>query len=138
MSTKLVDKGWNKIKREMKVYRKTEMVVGVLDGGVASYAVYNEFGTSRMPSRSFLRSTFEESGSQIYKAIKVGYTNVMNGGSAINGINRVGLMSQGLVQKKIRSGVGPALSPKTVAKKGHSQTLRDSGALLGSISYEIR
>ena len=138
MSTKLVDKGWEKIKRELKVYRKTEMVVGVLDAGVAEYAVYNEYGTSRMPSRSFLRSTFEESGSKIYKTIKVGYDSVMNGGSAIDGINRVGLLSEGLVKKKIRSGVGPALSAKTVAKKGHSQTLRDSGALMGSISYEIR
>ena len=138
MSTELVDKGWEKIKRELKVYNKTELVVGVLDAGVASYAVYNEFGTSRMPSRSFLRSTFEESGSKIYKTIKVGYDSVMNGGSAIDGVNRVGLLSEGLVKKKIRSGVGPALSAKTVAKKGHSQTLRDSGALMGSISYEIR
>lgn len=138
MSTKIVDHGWKKIKREMKVLKSSELVVGVLDAGIAEYAAYNEFGTSKMPSRSFIRSTLENDEASINKAIKSSFEQVLNGGSAYSLITKAGLHIQGLIQKTIRSGVGPVNSPATIKKKGHGKTLRDSGALMGAISFEVR
>ena len=70
---------------------------------------------------------------------------MLSGGSAYNEVTRMGLHVQGLIQKTIRSGVGPGNAPSTIRQKGHAKTLiggsikGDAGSrLMGSISFEIR
>ncbi|MDF7681191.1 hypothetical protein PT300_11600 [Enterobacteriaceae bacterium ESL0689] len=44
----------------------------------------------------------------------------------------------GEVKRKIQSGIAPPLDPKTIARKGSSRPLIDTGNLLQSITYEVR
>ncbi|MEM8168046.1 hypothetical protein Q4R38_18910, partial [Morganella morganii] len=50
----------------------------------------------------------------------------------------VGEKLSGEVKRKIQSGINPELDPKTVARKGSSKPLIDTGNLLQSITYEVR
>ena len=126
MSTKVIDRGWKKIKAEMKKFRQSDLVVGVLDSEVASYAVYNEFGAPKanIPERSFLRSTTADHADDIASKIDESLNKVIFGSmSATAALDRVGLHIQGLIQKTIKSGVGPENKPSTIRQKGHSKTL---------------
>lgn len=136
MGAKLIDRGWKKLKNELNIFGSTEIVVGVL-GGV-EYAGYLEFGTSKMPPRPFMRQTFENYGAAMEARIATSYSSVIEGGSANREANRLGLFYQGRIQKEIRGGSFAPLSAKTIAQKGSSKPLIDTGRLIGSISYELR
>lgn len=145
MSTQLVDRGWNNIKKELQRMQKMELVVGVLDSEVATYGAYNEFGTTHIPPRPFIRGTMENEGKDIAKLVKAVKNAVLSGGSAYNEVTRMGLHVQGLIQKTIRSGVGPGNAPSTIRQKGHARTLvggkvngEAGGTLMDIINYEIR
>lgn len=165
MSTTVKDHGWNNIKKELRRLNRMELVVGVLDSEVAAYGAYNEFGTDDIPERSFIRSTVSENADKILNRIKRINNAVMSGKKALPEVERLGLHLQGLIQKTIRSGVGPPNAPSTIRQKGHSETLRGGsrrlartkkgrisrtragdkkykttggGRLMKSISFEIR
>lgn len=145
MSTQIVDRGWNQIKKEIARLKSMELVVGVLDAEVATYGAYNEFGTTHIPARPFMRNTMTESGADIASRVKRAGERVLAGGSAYDEVTAIGLHVQGLIQKMIRSGIGPANARSTIRQKGHSQTLRGGkknglagGRLMKSISFEIR
>lgn len=121
---------------------------------IAEYAYYNEFGTSNMPARSFMRSTLAENeekwARQVAAQIKAGRT-------AKEALFLVGEEAKSDVVDKIRSNVPPPLSPATVAakfKRGKGQetsatrsgvavkgdpshTLIDTGDMLESIACEV-
>lgn len=168
MTTTVKDHGWDKIEKQLKKFYKSELVVGVLDAEVAEYATHNEFGAPKanVPERSFIRSTMAEKALDIQKKIQRSVDLVMSGKmEALPAIDRIGLHVQGLIQKTIRSGVGPENAPSTVLQKGHGETLRGGtrrlartkkgrvsrtragekkykytggGRLMKSISFEIR
>ena len=116
---------------------KSEIHVGVL-GGV-EYAGYLEFGTSRMPPRPFMRQTFERDAGRMRKAIEASYLAITESGASANQqLNRLGLFYQSAIQKTFRTGSFAPLSAKTIARKGSSRPLIDTGRLIGAISFEIR
>lgn len=125
-----------------------EAHVGILSGAttvdgmsVAEYAFYNEYGTSRIPSRPFLRMT-EAAQSEGWKhdlqtlLKNLGY----DAPAALE------LVAQGAVAdvvETIEQGVPPANAPSTIANKRRrgktepDHTLVDTGTLEHAIGYEV-
>jgi hypothetical protein len=50
----------------------------------------------------------------------------------------LGQRAVGQIQERIASGIAPANAPSTVAKKGSSTPLIDTGVLRSSITYQVK
>lgn len=116
-------------------------VAGKAHGATTLYdvAAANEFGTSRIPARSFLRDTLDLNEAKV-RAFCSKQAALVLKGTITNEIalEKVGLFVQGLIQSRIAAGIAPANEPATIKAKGSSKPLIDSGQLRGSISYEVR
>ena len=139
-----IDRGWKQIVKETT--RSAAVRVGVQqdtpghgnDGAtMAEVAFYNEFGTRRIPERSFIRSAIDErDGYRVLVARLVrGIT-----GKAITlrqALHVLGQQAQTDIQAKISSNVPPPNAPTTIARKGSSKTLIDTGAMRAAIRYRV-
>lgn len=145
-----IDRGFNAIKKELAQIAKDQPVVDVgLLGEKASEShgeatnvmvgSWQEFGTKYIPERSFLRSTFNqkrpEYDAMIAKEAKSVYENK---GSVMDGLNRVGLKAANDVKATIRGNIPPPLADSTIARKGSSLPLVDTGQLINGISWVVR
>lgn len=152
---------WEKLMKELKV-GAAFVTVGVHEGAgnytkgksppsVAEVALWNEFGTERIPERSFLRSTVDENLSRVEGWFAQAYDSIIgsiaNGGDGkaamFKALQKIGIQVQFLIQNKIKSNVPPPSSKATIAAKerAHSthpnHTLMDTELLLRSISNEV-
>lgn len=101
---------------------------------VVDVATWNEFGTDRIPARSFLRAWFDSSAGLIADSLrKVGLGVVAGKYTAAIGMNRAAQLFAGLIQQRVAGGIGPANAASTVARKGSSKPLIDSGHLRSAI-----
>lgn len=121
------------------------VVVGITgDKGsdLVTIGVHNEYGSKdgkRPPARSFLRSTYDEKKDEYAAMVARGLDNAMTGkGSVRSALDRVGLRASTDVKLRIRKGILPENAPITIARKGSSKPLVDTGRLLQSISHEVR
>lgn len=102
-------------------------------------AAANEFGTSRIPERSFLRATLDLHHAKVVAFCKKQGALVVRGEiTNETALERIGLFVQGLIQARIAAGIAPANAPSTISAKGSSKPLIDSGQLRSSITYEVR
>ena len=104
----------------------------------AQLAIIHEFGTARTPSRSFLRSTFDEKNKEWRKFIEAMSKRVFEGD--MDELQVLGLLGEKAVadiREKIRSGIAPTLKASTIKRKGSSKPLIDSGRLLNSIGWQV-
>ncbi len=151
MTTRLVDRGWNNIKTQIKRLQGTEITVGVQgqearlkdpdsDATLADIAVYNHFGTKHIPPRPFLQLALDNNQKQINDFIdkNLNYLMARKGAQAPAALNRIGAFLVGAIQREINSNIQPANAPSTIRQKKSSRTLVDSGRLRSSITYEIR
>ena len=127
MGAEIVDHGWKKIQQNIKTLQKTDIKVGLIggkaDGHVIEYAGYNEFGTSRIKPRPFMRQTFEENESKMKAAIAAAYVKVQNGAEIYKVTNDIGRDYKGFIQREIIIGGFEANAKSTVYQKGSSQPL---------------
>lgn len=131
MGVRVTDKdlGYKAILRELHTLAGLEASAGVFDPEIAQYAAYNEFGTSNMPSRPFMRIAFDK--------LKVKDQNVM-GVKARTVADNFGKMGAQTIRDVIAGpNIPPPLKPSTVQAKGHSKTLIDTGAMLKSITHKV-
>jgi hypothetical protein len=151
MSTRIVDKdhGYNDLVKRVFGKRKPVIEVGILsstagtayDKGVTVLDVgtWNEFGTSRMPSRSFLRAWFDENASKIRLWLSNGMKAVIKGRTTPDKLlDQVGLKCVGEIQARISSSIPPPNASSTIARKGSSTTLIDTGQLRSSITHRVK
>lgn len=104
----------------------------------AGIAAVHEFGSEHVPERSFIRSTLTEKDNYAKPLASV-TKKVMKGElGAKEALELVGTKAKGDIQQKIAKGVGPALDPKTIKRKGSSKQLIDTGQLRQSIDYEVK
>lgn len=139
------DLGWRRYQRELEAARVTEVVVGIHQGDIADgqqiadYAAKNEYGTSKIPERSFMRSSFDENVDVISRELSGRYGQMVEGRITTRvALGLVGLKVQDLIKQKIDSSVRPANSAATIAMKGSSHTLINTGAMKNSVHYVIR
>ncbi len=146
------DLGWGDMKARLKKLKGAHTKVGVQAGGNRKGGVSNvvigvahEFGTENIPSRSFLRTTYEENLPQATKLLAAEYDLILRGErDAATSLSLVGAWFQAKVQGKIRSGIRPPLSPATVASRIKKSKLIgpikvtplwDTGQLINSIRH---
>ena len=147
-----IDRGWKDLVKGLhRLARAPLVTVGIHEdrGGqrsdeddagsptVAEYATFNEFGLG-VPERSFLRSTVERQKDVYGEAIAAGAVEELRGGQPMETtLALVGEQAASDVRQTITDGVDPPNSPLTVAIKGSSKTLVDTGRMRQSVDYEV-
>ena len=131
---------------EMKRLVTESVDVGIADdaGGydngtsIAEVAAFQEFGTSRIPARPFLKQGLEKNTAKMLKLSAQGVGEICKGGSADDAFVIIGEGMAQAVKDEIDSGDFTPNAPSTVAKKGHNHPLIDTGAMKDAVSYKIR
>ncbi len=143
MSHKVIDRGWKEIAKQLELARKVRSIVGLhndavySDGtSVAQVGAWNEFGTERIPERSFLRSTIAETKSArkeiIFRMLKKVYEGKA---TAMNAIATAGEFMEQKIKAKIVSLRDPANADSTIRRKKSSNPLIDTGQMLQSVQH---
>ncbi len=103
-------------------------------------AAIHEFGApqAHIPQRSFIRAAFDEKEREIRSDLaKVAKLVVFRKATIEQGLAMLGARIVGYMQKRIASGIEPENAPSTIAKKGSSKPLIDTGQLRNAITFEI-
>lgn len=138
-----IDKGYKKIVRELGKINGSYTKVGVQsdaeyqDGEtVASIAAKNEYGTETIPSRPFMRQSFDKNKRQLDK-FKVGaYNKILSKKiDSKKALAIIGEWFQKEIVKTITNGDFEANSSVTQKLKGSSKPLIDTGTLRSSIKH---
>lgn len=91
-----------------------------------------------IPERSFLRSTFDEKNREWQDFARSMVSDVLYGRMSVDEFyNRWGAVVVGDVQQKITSIRNPANAPLTIANKGSSNPLIDTGEMRQGITYKV-
>jgi len=104
------------------------------------YAASNEFGTVKIPERSFLRSAIDENRREFRKFIDKRKTQiVINPTQRERVLKGLGLLAESKVVKKINEGGTPFTpnKPATILKKGSSKPLIDTSRMRQSIISKV-
>lgn len=135
------DRGMGAIGRVINAARDRDVKVGVqaeAGGELVSVATYNEYGTTTIPARSFIRTAIDENAAEIGKAAAELGGRVLDAEmSKEQALGQLGLVAQRKIVEKITSNVPPPNAPATVKAKGSSATLIDSGQLRQSIRHKV-
>ena len=138
--------GIKELQKELDYIKSHAVKVGVLGNGstdgvsVQDYAIFNEYGTSRIPKRPFFRLSVgtQKAQNEIKEYLNTQIENIIQSGiTGQQAYENLGTFVVQKIKKTIASGNFAALDPKTVKKKGHSKPLMDTHSLYESISYEI-
>ena len=158
-SSKVIDrdKGWNKLMRRLRKQSKGKpkaVKVGI-QGALAvekgnrkgeitnvNLAAIHEFGIQdkepKIPSRSFIRSTFDKKEKEYRKQLTKIEVDALKGRKSVDaGLFQLGLVAVGDIQDTIDRGIPPPLEDSTSDRKGHTLPLVETGELRGSISSEL-
>ena len=139
-----IDKGWKRILKSAGDLDGSFTKVGIQKGtpsdapgvDMVTVAAANEFGTSRIPARPFLANAFEKNKEEIYKFAALEWNKVIdNERSAKRSLGLIGVWYQSKIQESIRNGNFTPNSPETIASKGSSKPLIDTGQLINSIRH---
>lgn len=146
----------DEFKRRVASIGESSVRVGVLgekasamaDGGpmtVGQVAVVHEFGTSRIPKRSFLREPIDRTREELDARMTALLMQVASGELELRqALDQIGLSLSASLADGIRKGLPvPPLKPETVRKrmrkdgKTSSTPLFNTGQLANSISHQI-
>lgn len=109
------------------------------DNQVVEIALLMEFGDGKnIPSRSFVRSWFDENADIIKRFTSQGMRLVAKGKlSEKDLMDKLGAWMVSGIVSKINSSVPPPNADSTVKKKGHGVTLLDTGLLRSAVKYKV-
>jgi len=128
------------LKRRLSL-REQSVNVGVLsssEGDLAVIAATMEYGSpeKKIPARPFLRKALANR--RLLTSVRSIAARYIEGKTDLEtALNRLGIVGVAVVQQAIASNIPPPLAPSTIAAKGSSKTLIDTGRLRQSINYEI-
>jgi phage gpG-like protein len=143
---KVNDAKWKAILKTVAAMKSASVRVGVMgDAGdekgvsLAEIAAFHEFGTSTIPERSFLRSTFHGHAAEELKTMcaKLSKAIVEGKMDEPRALGLLGLWAVSQVRKTIRAGIAPELAASTIAAKKSSLALVDTGQLLNSLTHVV-
>ena len=107
---------------------------------VLEVAKVHEFGApaAGIPARSFLRGTVDEQDSEIRADQHKIAVAVISGRLDLRrGLDQLGARVAAKIQQRIARGIEPPLQARTIARKGSSKPLVDTGQLRSSITWEV-
>lgn len=136
---------------EIEIFKRSYVKVGVLEGTkrrksgrhaimMAMLAAVHEYGSAKrkIPERSFIRSWVDNNKTDIKQTISKLYTLVCDGKiNANTALKRLGAYGTGGIKARIREIKTPPLKPRTIARKGSTQPLIDTGQLRNGIHYKV-
>lgn len=134
------DPGFRKFRRQLKGGPNAVNIglFGEQGSDIVIYAASNEFGTDKIPERSFLRSTVDEKRRELRKFIDKNKVAITQGPLQRRQVlARLGLFAENEVVAKIDRGPFIPNKPATIARKGSSKPLIDTGRLRGSIISKV-
>lgn len=151
-SVRVVDRGANALLRRLAKSREVARV-GILDdspkkardgaGGrysLVEVAAVHEFGApaAGIPQRSFIRATVDLNAGEIARLQHATMTAVVQGKVTLRqGLDRIGMKVAAMMQKRIAAGIEPPNAASTIARKGSSKPLVDTGQLRSSITWVV-
>lgn len=104
------------------------------DINMATLGAIQHFGNDHIPARPWLDAGVE-SGNDEYQSIIEDA--IAEGESLSSAMNQVGIIATGKVQQFITQLKSPPNASSTIAKKGSSNPLIDTGAMRASVSHQI-
>lgn len=144
-----IDRGYKKRVKTIRSMGRPSVTVGVHAAeGAGTYedgrttvldvAVWNEFGTSKAPARSFLRAWYDGAKGEALRLQNALMRAVARGTlGRDDALNRLGLWAVGQIQDRMATSIPPPNAPSTVRRKGSSTTLIDTGQLRTSITHQV-
>lgn len=145
--------GWTadglRFKKNLEQLASSEVVIGYQAGQIQytgdgeevdllDVAMWNEMGTVNAPSRPFMRKSFDDNKSEINRFIEEKKNDLISGVSADQILKEIGLFQKDLIQETITSGSFVPNAPSTIAKKGSSKPLIDTGLMRRAVNYVVR
>lgn len=129
-------KSWDKAPQ----YKSGSVRAGVLETAVypdgtpvAQVGFWNEYGTARAPSRSFMRATINQD--------LTGWLELIGKNIALYDTDKalgiIGAEMAGAFTQAVMEFSDPPNAPYTIAKKGFNKPLIDTSVLSRSISWEV-
>lgn len=139
-----IERAVREIKKQLDAYKggKIYATVGVHSDAkpeengesTAVVAAKNHFGVGRIPARPFLDKGVERERAAIATAIAKALS---AGKRPEEAVAQAALLAVRGVQKQIDDTLSPPNSPMTIARKGSSHPLIDTGNLRQSIAYKL-
>jgi hypothetical protein len=136
------DLGFNALLARLRMMGVSALTVGIHDDAgeagdgltVAQVAAFHEFGTVRVPERSFIRSTLDNQRTSIEARVRDITRSVISNRRRLTpkaALGILGLDLQRRIQETIRRGIPPSL----VSREG--TPLIDTGQLIQSITFKV-
>ncbi|MCI8984753.1 MAG: hypothetical protein HFI60_02205 [Lachnospiraceae bacterium] len=100
-------------------------------------AMWNELGTANSPSRPFMRDSVDKHIPAINHMLAAQKDALLEGATAKDIMNTIGLFQQDLIQTEIEQGDFVANAPATIKRKGSDKPLVDTGTMKNSVHYYI-
>lgn len=136
------DLGWSEFKARLRDTNGFVVDVGFLEGGthsVAFYAAMNEFGTATIPSRPFMRSTFDKNAQKYSDILVRRLRRAAEGkGSLRSAYIAAATEVRNDLIKAIVGWKEPPNADSTIEKKGVDNPLVDTGTMQRAIRFEVR
>lgn len=129
------DDGIEKLLNNAKKLDGLSIDAGIFGGFAAQKAMWQEYGTIHIPARPFLRNTLYEKGSSFASQATPFLYQIIEGGSTAGLVSGLGSYMSDAIKATIDAGNFAPLAPATVARKGHSKPLIDTGDMYGAITY---
>jgi len=141
-----IDRGWNRIKAEIKKMDQAHIKAGLQAGDMADdgsttlaeIGAWNEFGTRHIPERPFVRAAVDSNRDRYTRIFANEARKIMAGERSVSvSLGLIGQLVTSDIQKKITEISTPPNAPGTVARKGSSNPLIDTGRMRQSVRYVI-
>lgn len=130
---------------QLEALEKNEVVVGFMGNKtypegqtVVEVATVNELGSSDIPARPFMRQMADHNADKIQLACGDMGKAIADGQSAQTAMEDLGDLLKGMVQDEITFGEFAPNAPATIARKGSSHPLIDTGLMRGSVESKVR
>lgn len=127
----------NKILKDITSLDGTVVSAGVMDSKNATKAAINEYGTSKIPQRPFMRTAVSRHGKSWGEKSAKAVQSVMKGMPISQVTELVGMQMKSDISSTLTTGPWTPNSVVTIAKKGSSRPLIDTGELRASITYKV-
>lgn len=140
------DRGLKRIVKQMKEIDNAYVKVGVLSNAgnekngmtIADVATFNEYGTSKIPARPFMKQAYENNEKTIIVSSESLKSDVFKGEISVKGaLKKLGVWFKGRIQKEITDGDFVPNAPRTIEAKGSDKPLIDTGRMRQSINFQI-
>lgn len=139
------DKGMKQYLRSLGNLNGVIVDVGLMNGAVnkeganiAEYGAFNEFGTSKIPERPFMRPAFDKNKGKYSRMIEQATDPKTSRLAFARIVQELGLRAQEDIRQEIDNKTSPANKPSTIKKKGSAHPLIDTGAMRTSVTYRIK